>query len=125
VSRIMPAPPGAPDDRPGVVPAPAPAPDSQRLFLVREDAHAGPTTWMARGACREADPELFFPIAQQGSAVAEIATAKSVCGRCQVRRPCLAYALRTMPDGIWGGTTREERIAIRAAVRSGAPRALH
>jgi WhiB family redox-sensing transcriptional regulator len=114
---------GSPDERPGVVPAPAP--DSQPLFLVREDARAGPTGWMARGACREADPELFFPIASEGSAVQEIARAKAVCGRCQVRRPCLAYALRTMPDGIWGKTTREERIAIRAAVGSAAPRALH
>ncbi len=73
---------------------------------------------MARGACRGADPELFFPIAMEGSAVAEIAAAKAVCAQCPVRRKCLAYALQTMPDGIWGKTTREERIAIRAAVRA-------
>jgi WhiB family redox-sensing transcriptional regulator len=92
-------------------------------MLLREAADAGANSWMARGACRETDPELFFPIAREGSAVAEIVSAKSVCGRCDVRRRCLAYALRTMPDGIWGGTTGEERIAIRAAVRSAAPRA--
>ncbi len=122
MSRI-PAQSGAPDDRPGVMPAPAP--DSQRLYVVREEPDAGPTTWMVNGACRGTDPELFFPIAREGSAVQEIASAKAVCGRCEVRRQCLAYALRTMPDGIWGGTTREERIAIRAAVRAGGPRALH
>jgi WhiB family redox-sensing transcriptional regulator len=75
---------------------------------------------MVRGACREADPELFFPIALEGGAVEEIASAKAVCGRCEVRRQCLSYALRTMPHGIWGRTTWEERIAIRAAVRPGA-----
>jgi WhiB family redox-sensing transcriptional regulator len=80
---------------------------------------------MVSGACRETDPELFFPISLAGAAVQEIASAKAVCGRCPVRRPCLAYALRTMPDGIWGKTTREERIAIRAAAGSGASRAFH
>jgi WhiB family transcriptional regulator, redox-sensing transcriptional regulator len=121
MSQMSPQQPAAPDDKPGVIPAP----DSPRLFLVREDTHGGSTAWMARGACRGADPELFFPIAREGSAVAEIDAAKAICGRCQVRRKCLAYALQTMPDGIWGKTTREERIAIRAAVRSAAPRALH
>jgi WhiB family redox-sensing transcriptional regulator len=123
MSQMSPQQPAAPDDMPGVIPVPAP--DNPRLFLVREDAHGGSTDWMARGACRGADPELFFPIALKGSAVAEIAAAKAICGQCQVRRKCLAYALQTMPDGIWGKTTREERIAIRAAVRSAAPQALH
>src|ERR1700753_334174 len=123
MSQVIPIQSDGPDDRPGV--SPVPVPDGQPLYVVREEAHAGSASWMVRGACREADPELFFPIAQAGSAVAEIASAKAVCGRCEVRRPCLAYALRTMPDGIWGKTTREERIAIRAAVRSAAPRALH
>lgn len=113
----------SPDERPGVVPAPAP--DGQPLFVVREEASAGSTAWMVSGACRETDPELFFPISLAGAAVQEIASAKAVCGRCPVRRPCLAYALRTMPDGIWGKTTREERIAIRAAAGSGASRTFH
>jgi WhiB family transcriptional regulator, redox-sensing transcriptional regulator len=123
LSRIIPLPVTALDAGPGVVPAPAL--DSQRFFVVQEDANAGSTTWMVRGACRETDPELFFPIALEGSAVEEIAAARAICGRCEVRRQCLAYALRTMPHGIWGGTTREERIALRAAVRPGAPRALY
>jgi WhiB family transcriptional regulator, redox-sensing transcriptional regulator len=70
--------------------------------------------WMARGACRGSDPELFFPVAAPGSAAEQVQAAKAVCGRCPVRGRCRAYALRTMPDGIWGGTTWEERAAVRA-----------
>jgi WhiB family redox-sensing transcriptional regulator len=75
---------------------------------------------MVRGACRGADPELFFPISFRGRAVEQIDYAKAVCRRCAVSGSCLSYALRTMPDGIWGGTTSEERIAmrVRSAVRS-------
>jgi WhiB family redox-sensing transcriptional regulator len=68
---------------------------------------------MARGACHGSDPELFFPISITGRSTLQINAAKAVCGRCAVRESCLSYALRIMPDGIWGGTTREERIAVR------------
>ena len=72
--------------------------------------------WMSRGACRQADPELFFPIAAvAGPAVRQAEAAKSVCGRCDVRANCLSYALKVMPEGIWGGTTPEERRAARGA----------
>jgi WhiB family redox-sensing transcriptional regulator len=68
---------------------------------------------MARGACHGTDPELFFPISVTGRSVPQISAAKAVCGRCAVSENCLSYALRVMPDGIWGGTTREERAAVR------------
>ncbi len=94
--------------------------DGQSQLLVRDDAPEDPSNWMVRGACRGADPELFFPISFRGRAVEQIDYAKAVCHRCTVSRSCLSYALRTMPDGIWGGTTSEERIAmrVRSAVRS-------
>ena len=38
-----------------------------------------------------------------------IAGAKAVCGRCLVRVMCLAYAMATGQDGVWGGTTDYER----------------
>jgi WhiB family redox-sensing transcriptional regulator len=93
--------------------------DRQWRLLVQEDARAGSTGWMARGACRGADPELFFPIGPMGSA-AQIRSAQAICDRCTVSQDCLSYAMRTMPEGIWGGTTREERIEMRfrAAVDS-------
>ena len=106
---IVPLSPGGPNDLPG----------SQRRLVVRQDAGARSVSWMVRGACRGADPELFFPIAVTGAAVEQINSAKAICGRCAVGKNCLSYALRTMPHGIWGGTTREERIAMRV------PPALH
>jgi WhiB family redox-sensing transcriptional regulator len=69
--------------------------------------------WMSRGACRQADPELFFPVSVTGSGVRQAEVAKAVCDRCAVRANCLSYALEIMPEGIWGGTTPEERQAAR------------
>jgi hypothetical protein len=56
---------------------------------------------------------LQGPGAVMGGWVEQISSAKAVCGSCEVDKNCLSYALETMPHGIWGGTTREERIAMR------------
>jgi len=65
---------------------------------------------MDRGACRSAEPELFFPLSAAGPAVAQVAAAKAICRGCPVRAECLDYAMQTAQDhGIWGGTTEEER----------------
>jgi WhiB family redox-sensing transcriptional regulator len=77
-------------------------------------------TWMTRGACRGEDPELFFPVASQGSALSQISAARAVCQRCPVAAMCLAYALQTSQTGIWGGTTQEERRAMRERHRRSA-----
>ena len=69
--------------------------------------------WMSRGACRQADPELFFPVAVTRAAARQAEAAKAVCGSCAVRASCLSYALEAMPEGVWGGTTLEERRAVR------------
>ncbi|HEY1920487.1 MAG TPA: WhiB family transcriptional regulator [Streptosporangiaceae bacterium] len=69
---------------------------------------------MSSGACRAENPELFFPTAAAGPVPAQVRTAKAVCGRCPVQATCLSYALTTgQDDGIWGGTTREERWPLR------------
>jgi WhiB family transcriptional regulator, redox-sensing transcriptional regulator len=70
--------------------------------------------WMSRGACRREDPDLFFPISERAAHV--VAAAKAVCGACAVRASCLAFALQTSQDGIWGGTTSLERHAMRHQV---------
>ena len=77
-------------------------------------SRAGSLGWMSRGACRQVDPDLFFPIAAATSpGLRQVEAAKAVCGRCAVRANCLSYALETLPEGIWGGTTPEERRAAR------------
>jgi len=66
--------------------------------------------WRRRAACRSADPDLFFPVSAAGPSVAEIAGAKRVCARCEVRHECRDFALATRQQyGVWGGTTPEER----------------
>jgi WhiB family redox-sensing transcriptional regulator len=76
-------------------------------------AGVGFSRWMSQGACREEDPEIFFPIAAQGPALAQVSSAKAVCRRCAVNAACLSFGLETRQEGIWGGTTREERLAMR------------
>jgi WhiB family redox-sensing transcriptional regulator len=69
-------------------------------------------SWTDRAACRDEDPELFFPISATGPGRAQAAEATAVCARCPVRGECLEYALTTGQEaGIWGGLTEEERRA--------------
>jgi WhiB family redox-sensing transcriptional regulator len=56
---------------------------------------------------------LFFPISATGTGARQAQAAKTVCGGCAVRASCLSYALQIMPEGIWGGTTPDERRAAR------------
>jgi WhiB family redox-sensing transcriptional regulator len=112
LSSIIPLWPDSHDDLPG----------GQPRLAVPDDPRGGSTSWMAGGACHSTDPELFFPISVTGRAVQQVNSAKAVCGGCTVSNTCLSYALQTMPHGIWGGTTREERIAMRLRlVRAGVP----
>lgn len=74
--------------------------------------------WMSRGACQREDPELFFPIAAVGPALHQVNAAKAVCLRCAVRAACLSYGLETRQEGIWGGTTWDERAAMKGSGRS-------
>ena len=70
--------------------------------------------WRDDAACRDADPELFFPIGTTGPAPAQIDEAKRICQACPVRQPCLAWALdHGITSGVWGGATEEERHVIR------------
>jgi len=65
-------------------------------------------------ACRDHDPELFFPVGNHGPALEQIAAAKNVCGTCPIRSACLAWALETGQEaGVWGGTDEDERRALR------------
>ena len=79
--------------------------------------------WRARAKCLGSDPGFFFPLGGTGEPLAQAETAKRVCQTCAVRGPCLQFALETNQDtGVWGGTTEDERRALRRNwVRSGRP----
>jgi WhiB family redox-sensing transcriptional regulator len=75
------------------------------------DVHSG---WWPEAACQSADPELFFPISALAVPDRDVARAKVICGSCRVRPQCLEYAMASGPvQGIWGGTTDEERRLLR------------
>jgi WhiB family redox-sensing transcriptional regulator len=70
--------------------------------------------WRERSACRDSDPDVFFPVGSTGTALEQIATAKRICRACQAVSECLEFALATNQEaGIWGGTTEEERRKLR------------
>ena len=51
--------------------------------------------WRAKAACRDKDPELFFPVGNTGAAYQQIEEAKAVCRTCKVIDACLKCALDT------------------------------
>jgi WhiB family transcriptional regulator, redox-sensing transcriptional regulator len=70
--------------------------------------------WRNIAACREADPELFFPIGNSGPALVQIEEAKQVCRRCSVLDDCLRWAIDSGQDaGVWGGLSEDERRALK------------
>jgi hypothetical protein len=75
----------------------------------------GERDWRLDAACRDVDPELFFPEPGQ---VPQATAAKQVCAGCTVRGPCLQAALhgpqaRDDHSGIFAGTTARQRVALR------------
>ena len=72
--------------------------------------------WQLRGACRRADPDLFFhPDGERGEARdVRDAAAKQICATCPVLQQCREHALTT-PEatGVWGGMSEAERATAR------------
>jgi WhiB family transcriptional regulator, redox-sensing transcriptional regulator len=72
--------------------------------------------WRDRAACKDTDPDLFFPVGTTGEAIVQIEAAKAVCRQCDARTECLEFALATNQDsGVWGGASEEERRKLRKA----------
>jgi WhiB family redox-sensing transcriptional regulator len=70
--------------------------------------------WRHRAACRDEDPELFFPIGTTGPALLQVDDAKAVCRRCEAVDECLTWAIDSDQDaGVWGGLSEDERRAVR------------
>lgn len=72
--------------------------------------------WRTRAACRDTDPDLFFPIGTTGQAIDQIESAKAVCQICEAQSACLEFALVTNQEsGVWGATSEDERRKLRKA----------
>ena len=80
---------------------------SQGLLQQRRDAVG--TDWRNYAACRDVDPDLFFPLGTSGASLLQIEDAKQICRTCPVSAPCLRWALDSGDAGVWGGTTEDER----------------
>lgn len=75
--------------------------------------------WRRAAACRDLDPNRFFPVGVTGEAIEQIAEAKSICARCPVLDDCLSFAITTNQEfGVWGGTSEEERRVLRRQWRA-------
>jgi len=67
--------------------------------------------WREQAACCGTDLDVFFP--ERGESAGP---ARQVCAACQVRKPCLEYALSNrITSGIWGGLTERERRPLQSA----------
>ena len=83
-------------------------------LLASHALSAQPDVWRADAACRDTDPDLFFPVGTTGPAIEQIEAAKAVCRACEVQGYCLEFALATNQEaGVWGGTSEEERRKLR------------
>ena len=56
--------------------------------------------WRHNAACRDVDPELFFPIGNTGPALLQIDEAKRVCHRCPVMESCLHWAINSGQEAV-------------------------
>ena len=48
--------------------------------------------WRDEAACRDTDPDLFFPVGTTGPAIEQIDAAKAVCTQCDAQQSCLEFA---------------------------------
>ncbi|MGY0065558.1 WhiB family transcriptional regulator [Streptomyces sp. QTS137] len=75
--------------------------------------------WRTRAACRDEDPDLFFPIGTSGPALFQTEQAKAVCRRCPVQQQCLDWAMESGQSlGVWGGTSETERRALKRRLKA-------
>jgi len=60
-----------------------------------------------KAACKNADPNLFFPEKGANKLFKE---AVEICKRCTVYKDCLRFAMNNqIPYGVWGGLSPKQR----------------
>lgn len=74
--------------------------------------------WRDQALCASPlqDPEAWFPAGETGLHAIQAEEAKAVCRRCPVMSTCLNWAMETRQQGVWGGTTDQDRDGIRRRV---------
>lgn len=76
-----------------------------------------PEAWMTdpNRSCVGLDPNLFFrPLREQGPYDPDWdMAARAVCWTCPFRQECAEYAMVHHLEGVWGGTTDEQRRSIK------------
>lgn len=102
----------APRRRTAPAPEKKPGPAPERAAVTFDDAAAAAcahdphdTAWTERAACRAVGPAAFYPAGRTASTAAAL----WYCDRCDVRQECLGWALAHREQGVWGGTTEDER----------------
>ena len=71
---------------------------------------AFPGAWANVAACRNSDPDVFFPPGGRTNNVAAVL----ICRPCPVRVECLEFALENdMDHGVWGGMGQSARVELR------------
>ena len=65
-------------------------------------------SWWTLAACRGMATETFFPNDNAYSITAQL-----VCNGCSVKSECVEEALRAGLEGVWGGTTEQQRRTMR------------
>ena len=64
--------------------------------------------WAAFAVCRDRDPDVFFPVTEDGEP-----EAITICRGCPVRLDCLDFALEAkVRFGVWGGMTEKQRRSL-------------
>jgi WhiB family redox-sensing transcriptional regulator len=75
---------------------------------------AEPKQWMENAACRDTDPDMFFPVGTTGASLEQISRATAICSICAAADACLNFALQTNQEfGVWGGYAEDDRRRLR------------
>ena len=85
--------------------------------LSPEDLEYEGDDWVDKAFCKKnkVDTELFFPDRGRHNIPGLIAV---TCQRCEVRKECLAFAIRNeIRHGVWGGTSERQRRRLRREIK--------
>lgn len=70
-------------------------------------------TWRSEAACKDEDPDIFFPdmATAHGQKISRFAI--KICQECPVKVRCAQHGIRHERYGVWGGMSEGERVRYR------------